>query len=147
MADITRYENRLGVKGWLGGGRWGVERYLYTLHRLTGLGILAYFLLHIVVTSSRALGPEQWANAMAAVHGTVFKVGEFLVFAAFAFHAFNGLRLVLVELGVLTGKAEEPVFPYRSSLNVQRPFMVVMMILAAVMVALGAWQFFFLGAV
>lgn len=147
MADITRYENRLGVKGWWGGGRWGIERYLYTLHRITGLGILAYFLLHIVVTSSRALGPEQWANAMAAVHGTVFKVGEFLVFAAFAFHAFNGLRLVLVELGVLTGKAEEPVFPYRSSLNVQRPFMVVMMILAAVMLALGAWQFLFQSAV
>ncbi len=147
MADTTRYPNRLGVKGWWGGGRWGVERYLYTLHRLTGLGILAYFLLHIVVTSSRALGPDQWANAMAAVHGTVFKVGEFLVFAAFAFHAFNGLRLVLVELGVLTGKAEEPVYPYRSSLNVQRPFMVVMMILAAVMLALGAWQFLFQSAV
>lgn len=141
MADITRFDNKLGVKGWWAGGRWGLERYLYTLHRITGLGILAYFLLHIVVTSSRALGPERWAAAMASVHGTVFKIGEFLVFAAFAFHAFNGIRLVLVELGILTGKAEEPVYPYRSSLNVQRPFMVVMMILAAVVLILGGWNF------
>jgi len=56
--------NRLGVWGWLGGGRWGWERYLYTLHRLTGLGLLAYFLMHIIVTSTRALGRQPWENAM-----------------------------------------------------------------------------------
>lgn len=140
MAQI--YPNRLGVKGWVGGGRWGLERYLYTLHRVTGLGILFYFLLHILVTSSRALGQGPWEAAMSAVHGPLFLIGEYLVFVAFAFHAANGLRLVLVELGVLTGKAEEPVYPYKSSLNVQRPFMVVMMIAAAVLVGLGSWEFF-----
>jgi len=44
------------VKGWLGGGRWGFERYLYALHRLTGLALLAYFVMHIGITSSRAFG-------------------------------------------------------------------------------------------
>ena len=135
------YPNRLGIKGWVVGGRWGVERYLYTLHRLTGLGILFYFLLHILVTSSRAFGAASWQKAMAAVGAPIFHLGEFLVFVAFAFHAANGLRLVLVELGVLTGKAEEPVYPYKSSLNVQRPFMVVMMIAAAVLIGLGGWEF------
>ena len=33
MAEIKRYDNRLGLWGWLGGGRWGVERYAYILHR------------------------------------------------------------------------------------------------------------------
>ena len=56
MLETKGHPNRLGLWGWLGGGRWGLERYLYTLHRLTGLGLLVYFLLHIVVTSSRALG-------------------------------------------------------------------------------------------
>jgi len=145
MAEIQPYPNRLGIKGWVAGGRWGFERYLFILHRLTGLGILSYFLLHIIVTSSRAFGSARWAAAMDAVAGPVFVVGEFLVFAAFVFHALNGLRLVLVELGVLTGKAEDPVYPYRSSLNVQRPFMVVMMILAAVLVCLGGYELFFMG--
>jgi succinate dehydrogenase / fumarate reductase cytochrome b subunit len=125
----------------VGGGRWGLERYLYTLHRVTGLGILFYFLLHIVVTSSRALGQGPWESAMGAVTGPLFKLGEYLVFLAFAFHAANGLRLVLIELGVLTGKAEEPVYPYKSSLNVQRPFMIVMMVAAAALAGLGSWAF------
>jgi len=141
---MAGHANRLGIKGWVTGGRWGPERYLYTLHRITGLGLLLYFLAHVVVTSSRALGPEEWGAAMSAVGGPVFKVGEFLVFVAFAFHALNGVRLVLVELGVLTGPAEEPVYPYRSSLHVQRPFLVAMMVLAVILVALGGWEFFLL---
>ena len=145
MTEIKPYPNRLGIKGWAAGGRWGFERYLFILHRLSGLGILSYFLLHIIVTSSRAFGSARWAAAMDAVAGPVFVVGEFLVFAAFAFHALNGLRLVLVELGVLTGKAEDPVYPYKTSLNVQRPFMVVMMILAAVIICLGGYEFFLMG--
>ena len=83
---------------------------------------------------------------MGRVSGPVFLVGEFLVFVAFVFHALNGVRLVLVELGVLTGKSEDPVFPYRSSLNVQRPFMIVMMILAAVLIVVGGYDFFVLVA-
>ncbi len=109
---------------------------------MTGLGILFYFLLHILVTSSRAFGQGSWERAMGAVSGSIFLLGEYLVFVAFAFHAANGIRLVLIELGVLTGKAEEPVYPYKSSLNVQRPFMVVMMVAAAVLVGLGGWEFF-----
>ena len=54
------FDNHLGIKGWAIGGRWSFERYLYTLHRLTGLGILAYFLMHIFVTSARVFGPESW---------------------------------------------------------------------------------------
>ena len=56
MLKAKGHPNKLGIRGWLVGGSWGPERYLYTLHRVTGLGLLAYFLLHILVTSSRALG-------------------------------------------------------------------------------------------
>jgi succinate dehydrogenase/fumarate reductase cytochrome b subunit len=56
MAEIQRCDNRLGIWGWLGGRRWGVERYAYILHRLTGLGILCCFLMHVVVTSPCARG-------------------------------------------------------------------------------------------
>ncbi len=59
MIENKGRPNRLGIVGWLAGGRWGFERYLYTLHRVTGLGILAYFLMHIVVTSSRAFGERR----------------------------------------------------------------------------------------
>jgi succinate dehydrogenase / fumarate reductase cytochrome b subunit len=142
MPEKITYPNRLGLKGWVVGGRWGVERYLFILHRLSGLGLVVYFLMHIVVTSSRALGVDWWERAMGAVSGGVFTIGEFLIVAGFAFHAANGIRLVLIELGWLTGKAEEPIYPYKSSLNVQRPFMIVMMILAAVVIVMGGLELF-----
>jgi succinate dehydrogenase / fumarate reductase cytochrome b subunit len=138
MAEIKRYNNRLGIWGWLGGGRWGIERYAYILHRITGLGILFYFLLHIVVTSLRAKGIYLWAGH-GFLHQPIFELGEFLVFAAFAYHACNGIRLVLVELGFAVGKPIEPVYPYKTSLNVQRPLLIGMMILTAVFLAVGGY--------
>ena len=144
MLDTKNHPNRLGLWGWLGGGRWGVERYLYTLHRLTGLGLLAYFLLHIIVTSSRAWGSEAWEAAMARVTGPIFVLGEFLVFAAFAFHAVNGVRLVLVELGWAIGKPIEPVYPYRTSVHEQRPLAIGVMVLAGLLVVAGGLDFFLL---
>lgn len=139
MAEIKRHDNRLGLWGWLGGGRWGIERYAYILHRLSGLGILFYFLMHIVVTSLRAFGVYLWIEG-GFFHQPIFRVGEFLVYAAFAYHAFNGIRLVLVELGFAVGPPIEPVYPYRTSLNVQRPLLIVMMILAAIFLAAGGYE-------
>jgi succinate dehydrogenase / fumarate reductase cytochrome b subunit len=139
MAEMARHDNRLGLWGWLGGGRWGLERYAYILHRLTGLGTLLYFLMHIVVTSLRARGIYLWTEG-AALHKPIFRAGEFLVFLAFAYHACNGIRLVLVELGFAVGKPIEPVYPYRTSLNVQRPLLVLMMLAALALVAAGGWE-------
>ena len=142
--EFLAHPNRLGIRGWVGGGRWGVERYLYTLHRLTGLGLLLYFLMHIFVTSARAFGPEAWEKAMSAVTGPAFKVGEYLVFAAFAFHAVNGIRLALIELGFGVGGPIEPIYPYRTSLDVQRPLAVVALLLAAVLAVMGTLNFWVL---
>jgi succinate dehydrogenase / fumarate reductase cytochrome b subunit len=137
---IQRYDNRLGVRGWSAGGRWGIERYAYILHRITGLGILFYFLMHVVVTSLRATGIYLWVEG-GFFHQPVFKFGEFLVLSAFGYHAFNGIRLVLVELGFAVGKPIEPVYPYKTSLSVQRPLLVCMMLLAVVFIAAGGYSF------
>ena len=144
MANQKKYSNRLGILGWLGGGSWGIERLLYFLHRVTGIGILFYFLLHIFVTTSRAFGQARWESIMSGFESPIFKLGEFLVFAAFAFHAFNGIRLILIELGCAVGKAEDPVYPYRTSINKQKPLMVIVMILAVVLIIAGGYDFIFL---
>lgn len=138
-----QYDNHLGIIGWLGGGRWGLERYLYILHRLTGLGILMFFLLHIFASSARMYGPEIWNTAMAILKNPVFKLGEFFVFVAFAFHASNGIRLILIELGLAVGKAKEPIFPYKSSLNNQKPLMLVVMVICAIFILAGGYNTFF----
>jgi succinate dehydrogenase/fumarate reductase cytochrome b subunit len=82
---------------------------------------------------------------MDVLKNPVFKFGEFIVFVGFAFHALNGIRLILIEWGLAVGKAEEPVYPYRSSLNTQRPLMVIVMVLAAILIAAGGYNIFLLG--
>jgi succinate dehydrogenase / fumarate reductase cytochrome b subunit len=141
MLENKGRPNRLGVTGWLAGGRWGFEHYMYSLHRLTGLSLLLYFVLHIGVTSARALGQQAWQTAMGAVAGPVFTVGEYLVFAAFAFHALNGIRLVLVELGFAIGQPIEPIYPYRTSVDEQRPLAIGVMVLAAIVAVVGGISF------
>lgn len=141
MLENKGRPNRLGLKGWLVGGRWGFERYLYALHRVTGLGLLAYFVLHILVTASRVYGQASWERAMDSVSGPLFRIGEYLVFAAFAFHAVNGIRLFLVELGIGIGRPIEPVYPYRTSVDVQRPLAIGVMVLAGILALAGGFGF------
>jgi succinate dehydrogenase / fumarate reductase cytochrome b subunit len=138
----TKRKNRLGIWGWLGGGRYGLDRYAYALHRLTGLGILAYFIMHIFVTGSRVGGPEKWDSTMSTFGSPLFKIGEFLVVLAFAYHAINGIRLVLVELGYLIGKPGLPSYPYSYSTLRQKPLFVVAMVIAAVLMIIGGADFY-----
>ncbi len=142
MKERKGEPNNLGVLGWAIKGRWGMARYLYTLHRITGLGLIFYFVLHIFVTSTRVSGPEIWNRVMGSLSSGVFVVGEFLIFAAFAFHMFNGIRLILIEFGFAVGKAEEPVYPYESSVDVQRPLSIGMLALTVIVVIIGAVRYF-----
>jgi len=143
--ENKKFENHLGIVGWLGGGRWGLERYLYILHRLTGLGILLFFVLHIFASSIRMCGPESWNAAMQILKSPILRLGEFLVFVAFVFHALNGIRLIFVELGLAVGKAEEPVFPYRSSINNQRTWVIASMALVGILIIFGGFNALLLG--
>ena len=133
--------NRLGVGGWIVGGRYPIERYLYTLHRISGLGILAYFFAHIFVTTMRLRGAEFWDSLMASFGTPLAKTGEFLVFAAFAFHALNGIRLVLTELVFGMGSPMLPSYPYKNSMRRQRPIFIAVMLIALFVIAVGGFDF------
>lgn len=136
----TKYPNRPGIIGWLKGGRRGIEGYLYLLHRISGLALLLFLTAHVFFTSVRLLGQEAWQQLMTMTNSPVFEFLEYLVYAAFAFHAFNGLRLVFIEFGWMVGKPDRPVYPYKGSVHKQRPLMIVMMIITAVLIAVGGFE-------
>ena len=139
----TGYNNRLGVKGWVYAGRYNFERYLYIGHRLSGLGLIAYMSLHIIETANRMRGEQAWAGLMGLFASPLFKVIEYLLFVAAIFHAMNGIRLLLVELGFFLGKPKEPVYPYSTSVLRHRPLTYVVMLLAFVAMVLGSSSLFF----
>jgi succinate dehydrogenase / fumarate reductase, cytochrome b subunit len=132
-----KIQNRLGLWGWFRGGHYGSERSAYAMHRVTGLAILAYFLMHIFVTGARAGGPEHWDITMAFFKRPLFKAGEFLVFLSFVFHAINGIRLIIVELGFMIGKPGLPDYPYSHSALRQKPLFIAVMLIAAALMIIG----------
>ncbi|MDZ7344221.1 MAG: succinate dehydrogenase, cytochrome b556 subunit [candidate division KSB1 bacterium] len=138
----TKLTNRLGLWGWLGGGRYGIERYAYSLHRLTGIVLILYLPLHLYITSVRLQGEAAWENLMARFDTPLMHVMEYLLFGAFLFHGLNGLRLFFTELGFFVGKPAVPAHPYRTSVHRQRPVFIIAMLLAGAFFALGAIDFF-----
>jgi succinate dehydrogenase / fumarate reductase, cytochrome b subunit len=128
MAQTRPQQNYLGIWGWVYGGRYQMERYLYILHRVTGLGLLLFMLFHFTATTVfRVQGEAVWGAAMSLLHNPWFKMGEYLVVVAFVFHTFNGARLILQELGFILGKPVPPIFPYKDSIRKKRPWTIVLL--------------------
>ena len=136
----TSHNNRIGILRWLMGGRPGFEGYLYVLHRISGVALLLFLTMHVFFTGSRLLGQQAWERLIAMTEGPVFVFLEYLVYCAFIFHAFNGVRLILIELGIVVGRPEHPVYPYRGSIHKQRPLMIVLMIVTGFLIALGGFD-------
>ena len=127
----TPLPNRLGILGWAWAGRYKMERYLYTLHRITGFGLLFYVALHLVANGFRLGGEDSWVSAMNFLDHPVFKVGEYLIMAAFIIHALNGGRLILQHLGITLGKPKPPIYPYVDAMRRKRPLTWVLIALIA----------------
>ncbi|MBI4054901.1 MAG: succinate dehydrogenase, cytochrome b556 subunit [Elusimicrobia bacterium] len=77
--------------------RGGVGQFSYLLHRVTGVGILLFLLVHIADTALICLGPGYYNRIMALYAHPVFKLSEVALFAAVLFHALNGIRVFLVD--------------------------------------------------
>lgn len=70
--------------------------FAWILHRVTGIGLVVYLILH--VWGLRALSNREAFNELITkYHSPIFKLGEFLLLAAVVYHALNGLRIVLVD--------------------------------------------------
>ena len=134
MKQIQPRQNLLGAGGWLWGGNYKMERYLYIFHRITGLGILLFGMLHLIETTFfRIQGQDMWEATMSFLAHPIFEIGLYLVALAFAYHALNGLRLIIQELGFLLGKPTPPIYPYKDALRKKRPLTIVMVIVIMIL--------------
>ncbi len=69
----------------------------WVAHRVTGVGIFFFLLVHVLDTALVRVSPEAY-NAVIGTYKTPFMaIGEIALVAAIAFHAFNGLRVILVD--------------------------------------------------
>jgi succinate dehydrogenase / fumarate reductase cytochrome b subunit len=136
--------NDLGIRGWFYAGRYGPQRYAYTLQRITGTGIILYLLIHIFVTGTKIFGGETWNRVVVdgLVGNPVLHLGEFLLFMAVLIHGVNGFRLMLVELGFFLGKPFRNIYPYETCLDRNRGFLWFCVVVIAALAAVGVGDFF-----
>lgn len=80
----TLYRGREGMWSWVG-------------HRITGVVIFLFLLVHVLDTSLVRVSPGAYDAVMATYKNPLMALGETALVAAIVFHAFNGLRLILVD--------------------------------------------------
>lgn len=84
LTETLRYRGAIGQWSWV-------------LHRLTGLGVVLFLVLHVIDTSWALFYPSLYEKAIATYQSPLFTVGEFGLVAAVVYHAFNGLRIAVMD--------------------------------------------------
>ena len=69
----------------------------WLLHKVTGVAVVAYLIIHIWSMAKMAKGPEAFNAVIETYKTTLFRAGEVLLLGAILFHGLNGLRLILGE--------------------------------------------------
>ena len=80
----TVYRGREGMWSWV-------------LHRITGVAIYFFLLVHILDTSLVRLSPEAYNAVINTYKTPIMGLGEIALVAAIGLHALNGIRIILID--------------------------------------------------
>lgn len=80
----TLYRGREGMWSWV-------------LHRITGVAIFFFLLVHILDTALIRVSPVAYDAVIGTYKNPIMGLGEVALVGAIAYHAFNGLRIILVD--------------------------------------------------
>ncbi len=80
----TVYRGREGMWSWV-------------LHRITGVAIYFFLLVHLLDTALVRWSPEAYNAVIGTYQTPIMGLGEVALVAAIGFHALNGLRIILVD--------------------------------------------------
>jgi len=76
-------------------GSWG-----FMLNRITGLGLVLYLAMHMIVLFQLTRGAEAYDSFIQLMKNPIFIIGELLVIAAGIMHGINGIRIGLTSFGI-----------------------------------------------
>ena len=76
-------------------GQSGMWSWLF--HRIAGLGILLFLLIHIVDISLLNFGPKVYNDGIALFGVGIVRVVSLALIAAVLYHSFNGVRIILID--------------------------------------------------
>ena len=87
MANLpagTLYRGKVGMWSWV-------------LHRITGVGIFFFLLVHVLDTALVRVSPEAYNVVIESYKTPLIGVAELGLVGAILFHGLNGLRIIAVD--------------------------------------------------
>ena len=93
----TLYRGREGMWSWV-------------LHRITGVAIFFFLLVHVLDTSLVRVSPEAYNAVIGTYQTPIMGLGEVALVGAIVFHAFNGLRIILVDFWTWATRHQQVLF-------------------------------------
>lgn len=95
MASIIKYRGREGQLSFI-------------LHRLTGLGVLAFLVIHVLDTSTVFFLPSHYDHAIELYRSLPFMIGEIFLVFSLIYHGVNGARIAIFDLYLLKNWGPKP---------------------------------------
>ena len=80
----TLYRGKTGMWSWV-------------LHRITGVSIFFFLLVHTLDTALVRVSPEAYNQVIATYKTPLIGMAELGLVAAILFHALNGIRVILID--------------------------------------------------
>jgi succinate dehydrogenase cytochrome b subunit len=121
-------EQRRGVGGWFDPRGRRMGGFAFILNRLTGIGLVLYLYLHLVVLSMLARGPDAWDQFVDIALSPPFLALDVLLLVGMLIHGLNGIRVGLIGLGLVASR--------------QRAMFIALMTIAALVALVGALRIF-----
>ncbi len=66
-------------------------------HRISGLGVVLFFLMHMIDTSFVYFWPQGYERTLRVFQSPLFLVGEIVLVMAVIYHGINGLRTAIMD--------------------------------------------------
>ena len=86
-------------------GQWS-----WFLHRLTGVAVLLFLLLHIVDITLIGFGPTTYNDALKIFDTAPARVMSIGLIGAVLYHAFNGIRIIVIDFWPAGHKYQRQMF-------------------------------------
>jgi succinate dehydrogenase / fumarate reductase cytochrome b subunit len=100
----------------------------FILNRLTGLGLVVYLYLHLMILSLLVQGPNAWDDFVDIALSPPFLALDVFLLTGMLIHGLNGIRVGLVGLGLVASR--------------QKALFIAAMVIAAFVALVGALRIF-----
>jgi succinate dehydrogenase / fumarate reductase cytochrome b subunit len=93
----TLYRGKVGMWSWV-------------LHRITGVSIFFFLLVHVLDTALVRLSPEAYNAVITTYKTPIIGLAELGLVAVILFHALNGVRVILIDFWSKGAKYQNVMF-------------------------------------